>query len=96
MGLVDFYQDALHAPLWYFPKTSWSAVESPQKARETWVGGYSIGERDYSPGYGRLLAGDREFNDTTPDDGGDYGQLLEAAQRLRALITLSLPQEAGA
>ncbi|MGV8940119.1 MAG: exodeoxyribonuclease V subunit gamma [Lysobacter sp.] len=84
-GLVDFYQDALHAPLWYFPKTSWSSAESPQKARATWVGGFSMGERDYSPGYARLLAGDREF-----DGGTDYQQLLATAERLRALITLSV------
>ncbi|MGY1424643.1 exodeoxyribonuclease V subunit gamma [Lysobacter sp. A289] len=89
-GLIDFYQDAQHAPLWYFPKTSWAAAESPQKTRETWVGGYNMGERDYSPGYGRLLAGEREFDET-----GDYEQLLETANRLRALITL-LPQEASA
>lgn len=87
-GLVDFYREARTAPLRYFPRTSWSAAESAQKARASWVGGFNTGERDYAPGYGRLLAGEREFDDTA-----SYESLLETAHRLRELITLVVPQE---
>ncbi|GAB3746884.1 exodeoxyribonuclease V subunit gamma [Lysobacter olei] len=62
--LLDYWTAAREAPRWYFPKTSWAAVQKSgtDAASQQWTGGsQSVGERDYAPGYARLLAGDRDF-----------------------------------
>jgi exodeoxyribonuclease V gamma subunit len=86
--LVDFWHIGQHEPQWYFPGTSWAVVnDGPDKARERWLGTRSNkGERDYAPGYARLLAGEREFA-----EGADLHALLRNAQRLSALIDLQRP-----
>jgi len=86
--LVDFWRAGQHEPQWYFPGTSWAIVHGgPDKARERWLGTRNIkGERDYAPGYARLLAGERDFA-----EGADLAALLRNAQRLGALIDLQRP-----
>jgi exodeoxyribonuclease V gamma subunit len=88
--LLAFWLQAQAAPAWYFPKTSWAAATAPAKAGDTWSGGRNhVGERDYAPGYARLLAGDRDFRADTPDR-----ELLErTAQRLYRLIHPQLDLE---
>ena len=90
--LVDFWRAGQREPQWYFPGTSWSVVNGgPEKARERWLGARgSRGERDYSPGYSRLLAGERDFA-----GGGDLGALLRNARQLSALIDLQRPLGEG-
>ena len=86
-GLLDFWRRAQHEPQWYFPATSWALVaRGPDKAREQWAGSprSKKAERDYAPGYARLLAGDHDFN-----AGADAKLLQDNAQRLRALIDLA-------
>jgi len=86
--LVDFWRAGQHEPQWYFPGTSWAIVHGgPEKARERWLGTRNLkGERDYAPGYARLLAGERDFA-----EGADLAALLRNAQRLGALIDLQRP-----
>ncbi|MDI3262152.1 MAG: exodeoxyribonuclease V subunit gamma [Fulvimonas sp.] len=77
-------------PAWYFPKTSWSVIEGRKKngtpnIDACWIGhSHKHGERDYAPGYARLLAGEASF---TPGDA-DYEALVEIAERLARLILL--------
>jgi exodeoxyribonuclease V gamma subunit len=90
-GLVEFWLRSQHRPQWYFPATSWAAVGGGiEAATERWKGGGGPfgkrGEREYTPGYARLLAGEREF-----DAGPDAEALLANALRLHALINLGLP-----
>lgn len=62
--LLDYWMAAREAPRWYFPKTSWAALQKPgtDAAAQKWTGGaQGTGERDYAPGYARLLASDRDF-----------------------------------
>jgi len=86
--LVDFWRAGQHEPQWYFPATSWAIVHGgPEKARERWLGTRNAkGERDYAPGYARLLAGERDFA-----EGADLAALLRNAQRLGSLIDLQRP-----
>lgn len=88
--LLAFWLDAQAAPAWYFPKTSWAAATAPARASDAWTGGWNhTGERDYAPGYARLLAGEREFRAGTPDH-----ELLErTAQHLYRLIHPQLELE---
>ncbi|WP_049623710.1 exodeoxyribonuclease V subunit gamma [Frateuria defendens] len=85
-ALLDLWRQAQHQPLPYFPKTSWKVLdEAPDGASRSWLGnGRQRGERDYAPGYARLLAGEHRFE----PDGPGYLALRELAGRLRALITL--------
>ena len=57
---------------------------------ETWAGGdYSTGERDYSPGFARLLEGELDFASVEGDpDHTMLKALLPAVRRLQGLITL--------
>jgi len=84
-GLLEFWRRAQHEPQWYFPATSWAlAMRGPDKARDQWVGARGKkAERDYAPGYARLLAGERDFS-----AGADLAALQANALRLRALIDL--------
>jgi len=91
VGLVEFWLRSQHHPQWYFPATSWAAVMGGiSAAAERWQGSSGPygkrGEREYTPGYARLLAGEREFDDAT-----DGAALLENARRLQALINLAIP-----
>jgi exodeoxyribonuclease V gamma subunit len=87
-GLLDFWRRAQDEPQWYFPATSWAlAVHGPEKASEQWLGARGKkAEREYAPGYARLLAGDRDFG-----AGEDLAALQANARRLRALIDLERP-----
>lgn len=89
-GLIAFWKHSVIDPRWYFPKTSSAAnLLQPHAASAIWTGGHSMGERDYSPGYARLLAGDRDFN-----EGDDFELLCANAEQLRALIDLRVCNEA--
>ena len=93
-GLLDFWRRAQRQPQWYFPATSWAVVTGgPDKAREQWLGARkkNEGERDYAPGYARLLAGDRDFS-----AGADAAALHANAVHLRRLIDLARPPGAAA
>ncbi|HET6631683.1 MAG TPA: exodeoxyribonuclease V subunit gamma [Rhodanobacteraceae bacterium] len=67
--LLDWWIEAQGTPKWYFPKTAWYSIApgvngepKPDAAADAWAGGdHSRGERDYAPGYARLLAGDADF-----------------------------------
>jgi exodeoxyribonuclease V gamma subunit len=89
-GLLEFWQRSQRQPQWYFPVTSWAAATSDaEAARQKWLGGFNNrAERDYAPGYARLLAGDREFGD---GDDADFKALQDNAARLYTLIDLSFP-----
>jgi exodeoxyribonuclease V gamma subunit len=79
-GLLALYLDAARRPLAYFPKAS-AALLDGKEAASVWLGGpRQRGERDYAPGYARLLAGDAAFW-RDPDSG--FGATIE---RLQALL----------
>jgi len=87
-GLVEFWQRSQYQPQWYFPVTSWAAaLGGIDGAREAWLGATAgrgrKGEREYTPGYARLLAGERKFG-----DGADFVMLQANARHLRTLIDL--------
>lgn len=84
--LVDIYANAQQNPLWYFPRTSWAAVGAADaKILQTWQGGdWLAGERDYAPGYARLLAEGSEF----AAGSAALESLKALAQRLHRLIDL--------
>ena len=89
-SLIEFWKQSIIEPRWYFPNTSAAANrDKPGAASATWLGGdRSTGERDYSPGYSRLLGGDRAFN-----AGDDFERLCSNADQLRALIDLRVGSE---
>lgn len=88
VGLLAFWKRSQRHPQWYFPKTSWEALGADaNKTAEAWAGGFERkGERDYSLGYARLLAGERDFSDASD---ADYRLLIENAGLLATLITLT-------
>ena len=92
-GLLDFFAVSQRQPQWYFPATSWAALDDDASAAsQAWLGSdHHTGERDYAPGYARLLAGERDFA-----GGVDLEQLAQHAQYLRALIELDFATEARA
>ena len=83
-GLLDFWQRSQRHPQWYFPATSWAAAtQDADAAGAQWLGDFGRrAERDYAPGFARLLAGDREF------DGAGFEVLRENAVLLFNLIDL--------
>lgn len=83
--LLHLWRQAQQQPLAYFPKTSWAALDAdkPHAATAAWCsGGFgSVGERDYAPGYARLLAGEQRFE----SGHHEYQELRAVALRLHAL-----------
>jgi exodeoxyribonuclease V gamma subunit len=83
--LLELWRHAQRQPLAYFPKTSWAALDADKPHAATaawWSSGFGhVGERDYAPGYARLLAGDQRFEPGQPD----YEELRALALRLHAL-----------
>lgn len=72
-------------PLRYFPRTSWSAATGVEDIAARWVGSdFIVGERDYAPGYARLLAGDTRF----AAGSREHAELVATAQVLRDAIDL--------
>ncbi|MDO4710148.1 MAG: exodeoxyribonuclease V subunit gamma [Pseudomonadota bacterium] len=70
--LLAAWRDAALYPRRYFPRTSWAAWQAMQKdgadaasiaraVAAAWAPVRGNGERDYAPGYTRLLAGDENF-----------------------------------
>ena len=84
-GLLAFFARAQIAPAWYFPSTSWKLAQSTEAVdiEEEWSGGFSAkGERNFEPGYARLLARDADF----AQGSEDYRMLHAHACELRKLI----------
>ena len=82
--LLAIWRRAQQRPLPYFPRTSWAALDDkPDAARQAWEGGaFATGERDYAPGYARLLAGAANFAAGQPQ----HAELQGLAARLATLI----------
>ena len=92
-ALLSIWRQAQRQPLPYFPRTSWAALDDkPDAARQAWEGGFATSERDYAPGYARLLAGEMNFADGQPD----HAQLQALAERLAGLIEFSTLQAVSA
>ncbi|HTA64655.1 MAG TPA: exodeoxyribonuclease V subunit gamma, partial [Xanthomonadaceae bacterium] len=91
LELFDHWRAAQSDPRWYFPKTSWAAASGPEDMTIAWQGSGgsygSVGERDYAPGYAKLLAGMAGLDATWLQDEA----LSDSANRLRALIELRAP-----
>ena len=89
--LLDFWQHAQSDPRWYFPKTSWQAVAgNGNSVSEVWVGNHATGERDYAPGYNRLLAGDVDF----AEGSVELSELQSCARQLLDCISLTASEAA--
>ena len=87
-ALLAIWCQAQQRPAAYFPRTSWDALkDNHELAQTTWQGvAYgNTGERDYAPGYARLLAAEASFEPGQPD----YDALRALAQQLERLIDLS-------
>jgi exonuclease V gamma subunit len=82
--LLDLYRSAHQTVGVYHARTSHAwATAKPEKrradTRDSWVGGFeSTGERDYAPGYNRLLAGDETFLDPGDPDHERFVGIAEA------------------
>ena len=91
--LIALWQGAKSRPPWYFPRTSWAAVQSKgdsERIASAWESDDNhIGERDYEPGYTQLLARDARFG----ENGEDRPSLLATAKQLFDLIRF--PQDTG-
>ncbi len=86
-GLLRHFLSAAEQPAWYFPRSSWAALQDPAKVVGVWCGSeHSTGERDYGSGYAALLAGERDFSDPA-----DCALLLSRASALADLIRNGLP-----
>lgn len=80
IDLLSMFVQAQAQPSAYFPKTAFA--RDPAK---TWLSGFSHkGERDYAPGYARLLAGEVTF-------AGDAEQAALQAVAARIEAALALP-----
>ncbi|HBK57499.1 MAG TPA: exodeoxyribonuclease V subunit gamma [Xanthomonadales bacterium] len=72
-ALIEFRQQAIVRPHWYFPRTSWRAAVGDRvrvsadfigdagSGGDRTFGTRALGERDYPPGYAHLLAGAIDF-----------------------------------
>ena len=82
----------------FYPRAAWKAVQARPgetamsgAVRGAWVTDFGPfdGERDYAPGYTRLLEGDMVFGDPDTDaDGHALQALLEDARKIHALILM--------
>ena len=88
LELLDHWRAAQADPRWYFPKTSWAAATRPEGVAAAWQGSGGqfggVGERDYAPGYARLLAGMAGLDAQRASKAMRW--VRRAAHRLRALI----------
>lgn len=98
-ALLQVYWRAQFRPGLYFPKTSWAlATAEPGNAwrdvLQAWQGGgYVTGERDYAPGYARLLARGR---DRFEDGHADGLALQRSTLELQRLLSLDEGGEVAA
>jgi exodeoxyribonuclease V gamma subunit len=82
-NLLEMFAQAQAQPTAYFPKTA--CAGNPVSA---WLGGFSqTGERDYGPGYARLLAGGITFA-----DAAGQAALQAVAGRIDAALALPLAE----
>lgn len=83
--LLKLYGSAHQTVGLYHARTSYTWVASqPERrwadTRQAWAGGFdSVGERDYAPGYNRLLAGEASFLDP---DGPDHERFARIAESI--------------
>ena len=69
------------------------AIPAMPSVGNSWSGGYgSTGERDYEPGYSRLLAGNLEF----PEGCEELDAMVEFARALKECISLDVKAEVAA
>lgn len=81
IALLALFVQAQQQPSIYFPKTA--SAHEPGKA---WLSGFSnTGERDYAPGYARLLAGGITFAEAT-----EKAALQAVVERIEAALALPL------
>ncbi len=81
IDLLALFMQAQEQPSAYFPKTASS--REPTKA---WLSGFlNVGERDYAPGYARLLAGEVTFA-----DDAEQAALQAVVDRIEAALALPL------
>lgn len=94
MRLLALYRQAEQQPLAYFPKAS-AALLTNGNVRGAWLGSdHGLGERDYAPGYARLLGGDVTF---WRDDHPAFTTFRSTATGIAALLDLdSLGDEVAA
>jgi exodeoxyribonuclease V gamma subunit len=68
------------------------ASRSASAAMNAWLPGFGTGERDYAPGYARVLGGDVEFAAGSPE----LADLVACARQLNAWISLDARDEVPA
>lgn len=101
-AIVMLWHEAAEQPPMYFPATSQAALEAwrseqkpPAKAANARFESASKqhpGERDYAPGWTRILARGRGFDRRDYEDAeADTQALLSYAQQLESLLDLELP-----
>ena len=103
-AIVTLWHEAAEQPPMYFPATSQAALEAsrseqkpPAKAANTKFESASKqhpGERDYAPGWNRILARGRGFDRRDFEDAeADTQALVNYARQLEHLLDLGLPAD---
>ncbi len=110
LALIELWRRGLDGLSWFYPKVGWVAVnpdpgnpeptpaEIAKKIRSKWASDddHANGERDYSPGYARMLEGDLIFGDVETDpDQHALNALLADARQVERLILLEVPTAPG-
>ena len=94
VSLLDHWWTLQSDPHWYFAKTSWAAANAkPDVATDpvaaAWDGYKGSGERNFSSGYERMLAGEAMFG----REGPERARLDAIATALLEAISLTLAAE---
>lgn len=101
-ALVAYWVRAREGRSYFYPKIGWEALQAAKtiggehaheiadKVQSAWVKDFGgVGERDYSPGYARLLEGDLIFGDPERDpEQRALTSLLQDAREIYAAILL--------
>lgn len=88
-ALLGLYLDAAGSAGAWFPRTSHAWAKGPAdgarlRARKAWLGTQEgSGERDYAPGYNRLLGGEGSFLD--PGNAA-HSRFVQIAERLQTML----------
>lgn len=83
----------------FYPKAGWKGVQARPEAEAilsavstAWASDFGSGERDYAPGYTRMLEGEMRFGDPQTDPNGQALQaLMRDAHKINELILLQTP-----
>lgn len=98
-ALAELWQKGRDGLSHFYPKAGWKGVQAKPEAAAilsavstAWASDFGSGERDYAPGYTRMLEGEMRFGDPQTDpDGQALQALMRDAHKINELILLQTP-----